>query len=196
MNSRAPKPVARIPVFVALLAYSGIIVSLTMLKAFFMIGLLWQPENQRVRGLSLVPLNDLWESASLFTQIFGYGGNFAFFVPFGVLAYLLVGRIGATTLIGAGFSLLIEVSQYIFQLGFSDIDDLLFNTLGAAAGAFIASLFGSRAQWVWVTLTAVLTVVFIVLVILGPSLGDPDRVAEVNALQSISKNENSVRIGA
>jgi len=196
MNSRARKPVARIPVFVALLAYSGIIVSLTMLKAFFMIGLLWQPENQRVRGLSLVPLNDLWESASLFTQIFGYGGNFAFFVPFGVLAYLLVGRIGATTLIGAGFSLLIEVSQYIFQLGFSDIDDLLFNTLGAAAGAFIASLFGSRAQWVWVTLTAVLTVVFIVLVILGPSLGDPDRVAEVNALQSISKNENSVRIGA
>src|SRR5699024_1368104 len=196
MNSRVPKPVARIPVFIALLAYSGIIVSLTMLKAFFMIGLLWQPENQRVRGLSLVPLNDLWESASLFTQIFGYGGNFAFFVPFGVLASLLVGRIGATTLLGAGSSLLIEVSQYIFQLGFSDIDDLLLNTLGTAAGAFIASLCGSRAQWVWVTLTAVLTVVFIVLVILGPSLGDPDRVAEVNALQSISKNEDSVRIGA
>lgn len=190
MNSRVPKPVARIPVFIALLAYSGIIVSLTMLKAFFMIGLLWQPENQRVRGLSLVPLNDLWEAASLFTQIFGYGGNFAFFVPFGVLAYLLVGRIGATALLGAGFSLLIEISQYIFQLGFSDIDDLLFNTLGAAAGAFIASLFGSRAQWVWVTLTAVLTVVFIVLVILGPSLGDPDRVAEVNA--SGYPNENGL----
>ena len=196
MNSRAPKTVARIPVFVALLAYSGIIVSLTMLKAFFMIGLLWQPENQRVRGLSLVPLNDLWESASLFTQIFGYGGNFAFFVPFGVLAYLLVGHIGATTLLGAGFSLLIEVSQYIFQLGFSDIDDLLFNTLGAAAGAFIASLFGSRAQWVWVTLTAVLAVVFIALVILGPSLGDPDRVAEVNASGSPNENGFSGRSGA
>ncbi|APT82831.1 VanZ family protein [Corynebacterium ammoniagenes] len=196
MNSRARKPVARIPVFIALVAYCGIIISLTMLKAFFMIGLLWQPENQRVRGLSFVPLNDLWESASLFTQIFGYGGNFAFFVPFGVLAYLLVGRIGATTLIGAGFSLLIEVSQYIFQLGFSDIDDLLFNTLGTAAGAFIASLFGSRAQWVWVTLTAVLTVVFIVLVILGPSLGDPDRVAEVNASGIPYENGFSGRSGA
>src|SRR5699024_10461043 len=106
------------------------------------------------------------------------------------------GRIGATTLIGAGLSLLIEVSQYIFQLAFSDIADRLFNTLGAAAGAFIASLFGSRTTWVWVTITAVLTGAFIVMGILGPSLGDPDRVAEVNALQSISKNENSVRIGA
>src|SRR5699024_12531436 len=123
MNSRVPKPVARIPVFIALLAYSGIIVSLTMLKAFFMIGLLWQPENQRVRGLSLVALNDSWESASLFTQVFGYGGNFAFFVPFGLLAYLLVGHTGATTLLGAGLSFLIEVSSDIFALAFAEMDE-------------------------------------------------------------------------
>ena len=152
-----------------------------MLKAFFVIGLLWVPENQRVRGWSLVPLNDLWESASLFTQVFGYGGNFAFFVPFGVLVYLLCRRIGLTTLFGAAFSLLIEVSQFIFQLGFSDIDDFLLNTLGAAAGACIAAWAGPRAQWLWVSLTTVLVVVFAVLVVLGPRLGDPDRVAEVNA---------------
>lgn len=91
IRTQSSRPAPRTPVTVSLLAYCGVIVSLTMLKAFFMIGLLWQPENQRVRGLSLVPLNDLWESSSLFTQLFGYGGNFAFFVPFGVLAYLLVG---------------------------------------------------------------------------------------------------------
>ena len=127
------------------------------------------------------PLNDLWESSSLFTQVFGYGGNFAFFVTFGVLVYLLNGRIWLTTLFGAGFSHLIEVSQFAFQLGFSDIDDFLFNTLGAAAGACIAAWAGARAQWLWISLTAVLVVVFAVLVILGPRLGDPDRVAEVNA---------------
>lgn len=157
------------------------IISLTLLKSFFVIGLLWIPENQRVRGLSLIPLNDLWESSSLFTQVFGFGGNFAFFVPFGVLVYMLNGRIGLTTLFGAGFSLLIEVSQYLFQLGFSDIDDFLFNTLGAATGACVAAWAGPRARWLWVSLTAVLVVVFAVLVILGPRLGDPDRVAEVNA---------------
>lgn len=152
-----------------------------MLKPFFVIGLLWVPENQRVRGLSLIPLSDLWESSSLFTQVFGYGGNFAFFVPFGILVFLLHGRIGLTTLFGAGFSLLIEVSQYLFQLGFSDIDDFLFNTLGAAAGACIAAWAGPRAQWLWISLTAVLVIIFAVLVIHGPRLGDPNRVAEVNA---------------
>lgn len=102
-------------------------------------------------------------------------------MPFGVLVYLLNRRIGLTTLFGAGFALLIEISQYAFQLGFSDIDDFLFNTLGAAAGACIAAWAGPRARWLWVSLSAVLVVVFAVLVILGPRLGDPDRVAEVNA---------------
>ena len=181
MTFRSSRSTSRTSVIIALIGYCAIIISLTMLKAFFVIGLLWVPENQRVRGLSLVPLNDLWEFSSLFTQVFGYGGNFAFFVPFGVLVYLLNGRIGMTTLFGAGFSLLIEVSQYAFQLGFSDIDDFLFNTLGAAAGAWIAAWAGPRARWLWISLTAVLVVVFAVLVILGPRLGDPDRVAEVNA---------------
>lgn len=181
MTFRSSRSTSRISVIIALIGYCAIIISLTMLKAFFVIGLLWVPENQRVRGLSLVPLNDLWESSSLFTQVFGYGGNFAFFVPFGMLVYQLNGRIGLTTLFGAGFSLLIEISQYAFQLGFSDIDDFLFNSLGAAAGAYIAAWVGPRAQWIWLSLTAVLAVLFAVLVIFGQRLGDPDRVAEVNA---------------
>lgn len=181
MTSHSPRSAFRTPIILALVGYCAIIISLTLLKSFFVIGLLWIPENQRVRGLSLIPLNDLWESSSLFTQVFGYGGNFAFFVPFGVLVYMLNGRIGLTTLFGAGFSLLIEVSQYLFQLGFSDIDDFLFNTLGAATGACVAAWAGPRARWLWVSLTALLVVVFAVLVILGPRLGDPDRVAEVNA---------------
>jgi len=176
MTFRSSRSASRISVTIALIGYCAIIISLTMLKAFFVIGLLWVPENQRVRGLSLVPLNDLWESSSLFTQVFGYGGNFALFVPFGVLVYLLNGRIGLTTLFGAGFSLLIEISRYAFQLGFSDIDDFLFNTLGAASGALIAAWTGPRAQWLWLALTTVLVVVFAVLVILGPRLGDPDRI--------------------
>lgn len=181
MTAHSSRPAIRSSVLIALLCYSGVIIALTMLKAFFTIGLLWKPENQRVRGLSLVPLNDLWESSSLFTQLFGYGGNFAFFVPFGTLAYSLIGRIGMTTLLGGSFSLLIEVSQYAFQLGFSDIDDFLFNTLGAASGALFAAWIGPRANWLWVTLTAVLVLVFVVLVLLGPRLGSPNRVAEVNA---------------
>lgn len=195
MTFRSSRSTSRISVIIALIGYCAIIISLTMLKAFFVIGLLWVPENQRVRGLSLVPLNDLWEPSSLFTQVFGYGGNFAFFVPFGVLVYLLNGRIWLTTIFGAGFSLLIEVSQFAFQLGFSDIDDFLFNTLGAAAGACIAAWAGPRAQWLWVSLTAVLVVVFAVLIILGPRLGDPERVADVNATVYALEHGHSLPAG-
>ncbi|MGO2777489.1 VanZ family protein [Corynebacterium casei] len=87
----------------------------------------------------------------------------------------------ASYLFGVLVYLLIEVSQYLFQLGFSDIDDFQFNTLGAATGAWIATWAGPHARWLWVSLTAVLVVVFAALAILGSRLGDPDRVAEVNA---------------
>src|SRR5699024_5142013 len=114
----------------------------------------------------------------------------------GVLSNPLDGDIGQTTLLRAGVSFLIRVSLDYFPLGFCDNDDLLFYPLGASAGALIASSFCFRGQWGYVTLTAVLAVVFIVLVILGPSLGDPDRVAEVNAPRSIPETQISDRLTA
>lgn len=170
----------------ALIAYSAVMVSLTMLKSFFVIGLLWKPEAHRNRSLSLQPFNDFLEAGSWFSPLFGYGGNFAFFVPFGVLLYALLRQSGKTnlllkaTLYGALFSLFIEVSQYVFMLGYSDIDDVIFNTLGALVGALIAKVFGPKFYVVWVWLAILLALIFIVLVVLGPRLGDPDKVVELS----------------
>ena len=91
-----------------------------------------------------------------------------------------------TTLIGALFSLAIEISQYVFMLGYSDIDDVIFNTLGAGAGALIANIFGERFFKVWVWLALILAVVFVVLVALGPRLGDPDKVVDLGQEQQLS----------
>ncbi|WP_211439585.1 VanZ family protein [Corynebacterium glutamicum] len=178
----------------ALIAYSAVMVSLTMLKSFFVIGLLWVPEAHRNRSISLVPFNDFIESSSWFSPLFGYGGNFAFFVPFGVLFYVLLKTSGSwhknsvvhTMRMGALFSLTIEISQYVFMLGYSDIDDLIFNTLGAGAGALIAKIFGERFFKVWVWLALILAVVFAVLVALGPRLGDPDKVVDLGQAQRLS----------
>ena len=43
-------------------------------------------------------------------------------------------------------SLGIETTQYLFSLGFSDVDDVVFNTLGAALGAFLVSRKSAQAQ--------------------------------------------------
>lgn len=167
----------------ALVAYCAVMISLTMLKAFFVIGLLWRPEAQRERSLELVPFAEFVEGGSWFGPLFGAVGNIAFFVPFGVLLYVLVHRrlrpVWTVTAAGAALSLAVEVLQYAFSLGRTDVGDLLFNTLGAALGAGVARALGPRWHPLWVGLALTLAAVFAVLVALGPRLGDPSKVVEL-----------------
>lgn len=188
-------------VLLALVVYSAVMVSLTMLKAFFVIGLLWRTDAHRNRSLELVPFNEYAETGTWFAPLFGYGGNFAFFVPFGVLLYVLLrnsrrgsrrrNTVARVVLAGALFSLAIEICQYVFALGYSDIDDLIFNTLGALTGAVIAKLAGPRMHRVWVWLALLLGVAFAVLVAAGPRLGDPDKVVDI---YGISWEEHTVSV--
>ena len=153
-------------------------VALTTLKAFFQIGYLWKPENQRVRELHLVPFDE-FSGTSWFAPLFEYAGNTAFFIPFGVLVFTLCRSIKASTAWGFALSLTLETAQYVFALGRTDVDDLLFNTLGALIGAAFANWGGQRFFPVWRWLSLAATGVFIVLVILGPRLGDPAAVVDL-----------------
>ena len=91
-------------------------------KAFYRIGYLWNPANQRRRGLSLIPFDELRSTHSWFGPVFEFGGNIAFFVPFGILIYVLLYRMGGqhpirnTVIIGAFASILMETAQYVFEL--------------------------------------------------------------------------------
>lgn len=169
----------------ALVCYSGVVVALTMLKAFYRIGYLWDPANQMRRGISLVPFDDLVDATSWFGPLFEYGGNIAFFVPLGMLAFILFQRVSrpvlVATLLGAGFSLLIEVSQYIFALGYSDIDDLLMNSVGALIGAVFAKACGPKLYGLWIGLAYAATAVFLGLVLAGESLGDPSKIKQLDS---------------
>ena len=173
----------RVAAVAALVVYCAVMISLTMLKAFFVIGLLWRPEAQRGRSVEWLPLAEALRGGSWFAPLFDGLGNIAFFVPFGVLLYVLVDHhsraVLRVTLSGAALSLGIEVAQYVFALGHSDVGDLVFNTLGAAVGGWIARLCGHRAYPVWIGLALALGAVFTVLVILGERLGDPQKVVEL-----------------
>lgn len=172
-------------ILVALTSYTAVMVALTTLKAFYRIGYLWNPANQRRRGLSLIPFDQLRSTHSWFGPVFEFGGNIAFFVPFGILIYVLLYRMGGqhpirnTVIIGAFASILMETAQYVFALGYTDIDDLMMNTLGALIGAGVAKLCGVRFHKVWVWLAIALGVIFAILVGLGDRLGDPNKVVDV-----------------
>ena len=154
------------------LGYALVIFALTTLKSFFQIGYLWDPANQRVRELHLIPLENWFTASSWFGPLFDTLGNLAFFVPLG---WMLAMRLGwrASVLLGALYSLAIEVTQFAFALGRTDVSDLIFNAAGTALGVLLARWLPHRLLLV---LTGLAVVVFAVLVVLGPSLGDPDKV--------------------
>lgn len=167
----------------ALIAYGAVVVALTMLKAFFVIGMLWRPEAQRNRSMEWVPFALYRDSDTWFGPLFDYLGNMAFFLPVGVLLFILLEHhrraIGLVVVVAALTSATVETVQYLLALGHSDVSDLLFNTVGALVGAVIARLAGRRLYPLWIGLAAAAAVVFAVLVLLGPRLGDPDAVVEL-----------------
>lgn len=68
--------------------------------------------------------------------------NIILFVPFGFLLPFLWPKLNSwkTTLIGLLFSVCIEITQYIFQLGCCDIDDIINNTFGTFLGYILYRL--------------------------------------------------------
>lgn len=66
-------------------------------------------------------------------------GNFVLLLPLGLLLPFLFKRCQTLTSIAAvafGVSALIEVIQFILQIGMADVDDILLNTIGAIVGFY------------------------------------------------------------
>lgn len=115
----------------------------TVGKPFFELPPIWSSRAHRVRKLELIPFSDLFTSTPWWGSITNILFNVALFVPFGLLVAMLLAfqpfpRRRTMWIVGA-VSLGIETTQYIFRLGFSDIDDIILNVLGAWIGATIVA---------------------------------------------------------
>lgn len=103
-------------------------------------GLLYQLE-MRPEQINLIPFSNT-------IDIISYLLNILLFVPFGIFLPLLTrGQSRLICSAGGGFvfSLLIEASQLLNNRR-SDIDDLILNTLGAAAGFALFKFFSARIK--------------------------------------------------
>ncbi len=73
-------------------------------------------------------------------------GNVVVFIPIGAFVAAALGRLAparrilTTLALGAGLSLAIELVQLAMPSRATDVDDVLFNTLGTALGAVLVSL--------------------------------------------------------
>ncbi len=68
--------------------------------------------------------------------------NVILFVPIGLLLSCVSRRLRwwMVLLVGIGFSISIELLQYIFKCGFSEFDDVFHNTLGCLIGIMLAAI--------------------------------------------------------
>ena len=120
--------------WVIFLLYIGVLLRITVFRSSFgSYPLCSHGQIELVPFVGLIQIfhNSVWMFLYLFV------GNLVCFVPLGVLLPVLTKARQATILWGLGLSLYIEVSQYVFGTGVSEVEDLILNTAGTGIGYLI-----------------------------------------------------------
>lgn len=95
-------------------------------------------DNSFFQGqIELIPFQDIFGylfNGRWFDFVYLFFGNILWFVPFGLVCCAKEQGIWKTLLWTFLLSLTIEVLQFIFSSGYSDVEDLILNTLGGVLG--------------------------------------------------------------
>ncbi|MFD1431680.1 VanZ family protein [Lacticaseibacillus yichunensis] len=129
--------------------FSGYVIMVMMLTVFRDVYYPWQLVFHFDRPLSVINFHPLVETFKLrqglsqFDFWYQSAGNIAWFMPFGFGLPLVASR--KQNLLGVSargllLSLVIETLQFLLISGVADIDDVIFNTIGAAAGYLVYKL--------------------------------------------------------
>lgn len=122
------------------LLYIIVVLRITVFRSSFTLQNLCQ--NGRLILTLFEGYIDLIRRGDWFAFTYLFVGNIVWFVPFGMyLQYMGISKkLVRTAFYGFLFSLLIETLQYVFGTGFSELDDLVLNTLGAWLGGGVVRL--------------------------------------------------------
>ena len=97
-----------------------------------------------INGHPFVQTLKLTLGKSILDFFYNFWGNIAWFIPWGIFFPLIkkpTPGLGKTVLSGMLLSLVIESLQFVLFTGISDIDDVIFNTIGAFVGYLLLKLF-------------------------------------------------------
>ena len=101
-------------------------------------------DNSFFRGhIELIPFQDIFGylfDGRWFDFVYLFFGNILWFVPFGIVCGAKKQGIWKTILWTFLLSLTIEVLQFVFSSGYSDVEDLILNTLGGLFGFLLYRL--------------------------------------------------------
>ena len=124
--------------------YIGVLLRITVFRSSF--GSYPLCSHGQIELVPFVGLIQIFHnSVGMFLYLFV--GNLVWFVPLGVLLPVLTKARNATILWGLGLSLYIEVSQYVFGTGVSEVEDLILNTTGTGIGYLIYLVARKLVRW-------------------------------------------------
>ena len=131
------KSIHKVIITILFLLYLVIVLRITVFRSTFTLQHLCQ--NGKIILTLFEGYIDLVRRGDWFAFTYLFVGNIVWFVPFGMyLQYMGKQRtLLRTAVSGFLFSLLIETLQYVFGTGFSELDDLVLNTLGAWIGGVL-----------------------------------------------------------
>lgn len=128
----------RVGLWALFLIYLGLLLRITVFRSSF--GSYPLFSHGQIAWVPFVGLIQILHN-SLRVFLYLFIGNLIWFVPLGFLLPLLTNAKASTIFYGFLLSLCIEVSQYIFGTGVSEVEDLILNTLGTAIGYGLFLLF-------------------------------------------------------
>ena len=117
--------------WVVFLLYLGVLLKITVFRSSF--GSYPLCSHGQIELIPFVGLIQIFHN-SVRVFLYLFVGTLIWFVPLGILLPLLTKVQRSTILWGFLLSLYIEVSQYIFGTGVSEVEDLILNTAGTAIG--------------------------------------------------------------
>lgn len=124
-----------------LLLYSVLGIYILILFAFLFL------KRTEFQSVNLVPFLSIMNylNGDMLARAFAANniiGNIALFIPLGVYITLLNGnkKASVNVCIIALVSVIVEIAQYLFKVGATDIDDVILNTLGGLLGILIFKL--------------------------------------------------------
>ncbi|MDF2934608.1 MAG: VanZ family protein [Chryseobacterium sp.] len=105
---------------------------------------LFSSERTVTRALEVIPFKTISEYLfsthfNLWIALMEIAGNIVLFIPLGMYVQMFKRNkktLNCVTLICV-ISLCVEITQYILGIGYSDIDDIILNTIGGLLGVFI-----------------------------------------------------------
>lgn len=130
----------KLMITILFLFYLAIVLRITVFRSTFTLQHLCQ--NGKIILTLFEGYMDLIRQGDWFAFTYLFVGNIIWFVPFGMyLQYMGKTKKSLhTAFYGFLFSLLIETLQYVFGTGFSELDDLVLNTLGAWIGGSLVKV--------------------------------------------------------